>query len=167
MGQQRDIKLLCPVVREKTDIFMKECERAGTPVMLVETLRTPLTHMAYWAQGRDSLAGVNAKRTNAGLWEITVEENAHEITWVIESVHLYGCGIDIALLVNGKPSWNVKTDINEDGIKDYEGIGLIGESLGFEWGGRFRSADPVHFQFLGGKTMSELRAGVRPEYEMI
>jgi RHS repeat-associated protein len=42
----------------------------------------------------------------------------------------------------------------------YTAAGRLGERLGLEWGGSWspRRQDPPHFQYLGGQTMSQIRA---------
>lgn len=162
MGQLRDIELLCRVVRDKAVLLMQECERMGVPIMLIETLRKPLTQKAYYAQGREPLDNVNIKRHIAGLYLITAKQNERTITNTLESTHFFECALDFAILIDGKPSWDSKADINNDDVFDYGNVGHIGESLGFKWGGRFRFKDYAHLQFTGGLTREQLRAGVRP-----
>jgi peptidoglycan L-alanyl-D-glutamate endopeptidase CwlK len=41
---------------------------------------------------------------------------------------------------------------------DYEKVGVIGESLGLEWGGRWKFVDEPHFQLNEGRDMKELAA---------
>lgn len=63
-----------------------------------------------------------------------------------QSWHNYGLAFDLAFDVGGVPSWD-DMDRNNNGISDWEEIGLIGESLGFEWGGRWTSlVDKPHFE---------------------
>jgi hypothetical protein len=59
--------------------------------------------------------------------------------------------------------WSPKADLNDNDTADYEEVGLLGESLGLQWGGRFRLRDYCHFQFTGGLSLRELMAGQRPE----
>jgi len=167
MALHRDIDLLVPVVKGKTLQLQQECLRMGIRIMIVETRRTPLTQRAYYAQGREDLNAVNLKRTEAGLWIIDDKANERIVTKNLESIHFYDCAIDFALVIDGKPSWNTKADINHDDIFDYENVGIIGERLGFEWGGRFSFKDYAHLQYTGGLSLPDLRAGVRPQYEMI
>ena len=53
---------------------------------------------------------------------------------------------------------------NKDGTKyfdespDYEKVGVIGESLGLSWGGRWKFKDDPHFEFNEGKDMASLRS---------
>ena len=65
-----------------------------------------------------------------------------------KSSHNYRKAVDVVEFNNGKPLWN---------NPNWNRIGEIGESVGLEWGGRWRSfKDRPHFQDLGGKTLATL-----------
>lgn len=163
MGLQKDLNLLVPVVKGMCIQLESEAREAGIEIGWNETRRVPLIQSAYHAQGREGLNTVNAKRTAAGLWLITAKQNERKITNAIESIHFYDCAADFFLIIDGKPSWNDKADINENDTSDYEEVGVIAEKLGMEWGGRFSFRDLAHVQFLDGLTKEQLRAGVRPQ----
>lgn len=56
-----------------------------------------------------------------------------------QSFHNYALAIDVVPIVNGKADWESKR---------WEEIGAIGESVGFEWGGRWtKMLDRPHFQY--------------------
>lgn len=42
--------------------------------------------------------------------------------------------------------WDPKTDVNKNQIPDYVELGMLAESIGLTWGGRFKSRDFVHFE---------------------
>ncbi len=72
------------------------------------------------------------------------------------SWHEFGLAFDVAVLVDGKATWP-----NDRGL--WEEIGELGEALGLEWGGRFKTIlDLPHFQRRGGLTLADVRAGKRP-----
>jgi peptidoglycan L-alanyl-D-glutamate endopeptidase CwlK len=162
----RDINTLVPIVREKWLEVKADLKATGIEVMEVETRRDKRTQMAYWAQGREALATVNLKRNAIGLPSITEKQN-RMITRTQESIHFYDCALDFALVINGSPSWNTKADINNDNIGDYENVGVIAKSHGFEWGGDFSFKDYAHLQFTGGLSIIELRGGQRPERDVL
>ncbi len=58
--------------------------------------------------------------------------------------------------------WDTKADLNDNHLPDYEELGKIGESLGLRWGGRFRFRDYGHFEYTGGLSLADLKAGKRP-----
>jgi hypothetical protein len=48
-----------------------------------------------------------------------------------------------------KINWNeppMKVDVDKDGVPDYLEMGLIAESLGFVWGGRWSKPDYPHVE---------------------
>lgn len=78
------------------------------------------------------------------------------------SYHNFGLAFDIAVLKNGKPTWEDGIDLDGNHVWDYVDVGLIGESLGLEWGGRWKFLDVPHFQYTFGLTLEQLRGGARP-----
>jgi hypothetical protein len=120
----RDLNTLAPVVRKKWQLVVADCERMGIKVMVIETRRTKRLQMAYWSQGRDTLDTVNLKRNAAGLLSIKSHQNKI-ITRTQESIHFYDCALDFALVIDGKPSWDTKADINNDDVFDYGNVGHI------------------------------------------
>jgi len=88
---------------------------------------------------------------------IKLFENRKKVTWTLASKHIVDLddgnpgndkarAFDIAIEKNQQPSWDLKADVNENDIPDYEEAGRIGESVGLKWGGRFRKPDYVHFE---------------------
>lgn len=89
-------------------------------------------------------------------------------TWD-EQAHLYAKGRTMpgAVVTNAKPGYSWHNfgrafDVCFAGPKPYVGpwekLGLLGESIGLEWGGRFRSfKDMPHFQDTGGITLAQAR----------
>lgn len=62
-----------------------------------------------------------------------------------ESLHNYGCAFDLA---DRKKGYNI----------DWEKVGKIGESLGFEWGGRWTGfIDRPHFQMTLGYSLKHFQ----------
>ena len=69
-----------------------------------------------------------------------------------ESFHNYGVAVDYAFLVNGKPSWAESND--------WDSLGQLGEMLGFEWGGVWKSfKDRPHFQMKRGYSLKDFQKG--------
>ena len=72
-----------------------------------------------------------------------------------KSKHQYGLAVDLVPIVDGEAQW-------EDKVL-WKKIGIIGESLGLRWGGRWRSPyDPAHFEWTGGLTSRDLAMGSTP-----
>ncbi len=67
-----------------------------------------------------------------------------------QSMHNYEFAVDATIFKGSKPVWE---------SPHYDTIGKIGESIGLEWGGRWKSiVDKPHFQIRTGRKASELRA---------
>ncbi len=121
-----------PELQEKAEAFSVAMVNAGIPFMYTCTRRTQEEQDALYAQGRTKPGKI--------------------VTWTRKSKHIDGKAFDIAILRNFKPCWDVKVDVNENEIPDYEEAGRIGESVGLRWGGRFRNSkgkprpDYPHFE---------------------
>lgn len=71
--------------------------------------------------------------------------------------HAFGLAFDLVPIVNGKAEWN------DQGL--WNKIGVLGKSLGLEWGGDWKSIiDKPHFQYTQGLSSVELRAGKMPKF---
>ncbi|HEY8910012.1 MAG TPA: peptidoglycan-binding protein [Desulfosporosinus sp.] len=71
-----------------------------------------------------------------------------------ESYHNWGLGFDATPIVNGKLS---------DDITLFKKMGKLGEHVGLEWGGSFKSiVDLPHFQYTFGLSAEDLLNGKRP-----
>ncbi|MCC6347894.1 MAG: M15 family metallopeptidase [Nitrospirales bacterium] len=106
--------------------FAVRMASAGIPFMFTCTYRSSEEQSALYAQGR-----INPGRI---------------VTWTLKSKHCEGKAFDIAILKDGKPTWDVKVSVDGDTIPDYEEAGKIGEALGLVWGGRWKTPDCPHFQ---------------------
>lgn len=124
--------------------------------MVTCTSRDILEQMALYVQGRLPVTEVNNFRMAAGLPLINESENK-KVTWTLASKHVtnaldkdlnndFSKAFDIAICKDGKPIWDIKVNVNENEILDYDEAGEIGESVGLKWGGRFSSPDRPHFE---------------------
>lgn len=124
------IKTLHPLVRKKATEFVNEAEKQGIKLRVTSGYRTYAEQTALYNQGRTTAGGIvtNAK---AG-----------------SSSHNFGTAIDVVQIVDGKAMWN----------GDWEKIAKIGKSLGFSWGGDWKSfKDKPHFEMNFGRSMAEMR----------
>jgi len=110
-----------------------------TGIMVSETLRELPTQMAYFARGRMNPDDTKAMYKAAGLYEIGTEEAKRTATWTLESKHLRGEAIDLVPTREGKLWWNAPVEI-------WARMGIIGESHGLTWGGRWKNRDTPHFE---------------------
>jgi peptidoglycan L-alanyl-D-glutamate endopeptidase CwlK len=123
-------------MQEKAKLFAIRMAEIGLPWMLTRTRCTKEEQAALYAQGR----------TKPGL----------VVTWTLKSRHIDGEAFDIAILADGQPTWDPKVSVNDNDDPDYLEAGQIGESIGLEWGGRFKDGkgrprpDAPHFQLPKG-----------------
>lgn len=128
---------LHPKLQRMQAELLTEAEAAGLPLVVTEGYRSPERQAKLYAQGRTA-PGPVVTRAPPGF-----------------SMHEYGLAFDVAVLKDGKATWPNDLDL-------WEKIGQLGESVGLEWGGRFKTiVDRPHFQFTGGLRIEDLRAGKR------
>ncbi len=126
----------------KAKQLIGQAYKEGICIIITQGLRTIAEQDALYAQGR----------TKAGK----VVTNARGGS----SFHNFGLAFDFCVVdTNGQLNWNVD--------KRWHRVGAIGESLGLEWGGRFKTiVDIPHFQLTFGLSLSDLRSGKRPGGEV-
>ncbi len=128
----RKIEDLVPAMQEKARAFAARMAEEGVPFIFTCTRRTQVEQEELYARGRTKPGKI--------------------VTWTHKSKHIDGLAFDIVICKVGVPQWDVKVDVDTDGIPDYTEAGQIGEALGLEWGGRFKTAsgkpipDFPHFQ---------------------
>ena len=135
MIASRSIDDLLPVVKEKVKKFVALCKGDGIELLITSTDRDNESQNALYAQGRTEPGRVvtNAKGG--------------------QSFHNYRCAVDVVPLVNGKPDWDGTHPI-------WAKIGNYGKLAGLEWAGEWtRFKELAHFQYTGGLTLADLRAG--------
>jgi len=138
MINSRAIEDLQPQVAEQARSLLDAAESEGIDLIITSTLRDFEAQAALYAQGRTS-PGKRVTNADAG-----------------DSAHNYGLAFDVVPMRNGKPVWGTTADIDRD---LWERIGELGESVGLEWAGRWRTfKEYAHFQNLGGLTIDELKA---------
>lgn len=126
ISSQNKILLLHPAIRSKATEFLIKSQSLGYPLRITSSLRTFEEQTKLYNQGRTTEGKIitNAK---AG-----------------QSYHNYGLAFDVVPIENGQINWN---------SKNWDKIGQIGKSIGFEWGGDFKTiVDKPHFQKSFGKS---------------
>jgi peptidoglycan LD-endopeptidase CwlK len=134
----RNLDDLNPKVKELAETFLKSCAAQNFPVKVYFTFRTNDEQDALYAQGR-TLPGSKVTNAKGG-----------------QSYHNYGLAFDAAPL-NDDLTIDWKTTLK------YLKMGEIGESVGLEWGGRWKFKDQPHFQFTFGLSIQQLQQGIKPE----
>lgn len=113
----RKIDELLPELQDKYILFRETMTAAVLDFIVTCTYRSPDEQAELYAQGR----------TKPG----------RKVTWTLKSKHCERKAFDIAMMVNGKISWNPD---------DYAKAGEIGKSVGLVWGGDWKTPDMPHFQ---------------------
>lgn len=133
MINSRSLDDLHPKVKLLAQAFVAECDHAGIDVIVTSTYRDKPSQDALYAQGRTAKG---SKVTNAmgGF-----------------SYHNWRVAFDFVPVVNGKATWN-NTDL-------WFKCGRIAESVGLEWGGRWKFKDMPHCQYTGGITLAQFNEG--------
>jgi peptidoglycan L-alanyl-D-glutamate endopeptidase CwlK len=135
MIASRSIDDLLPVVKEKVKKFVALCKGDGIELLITSTYRDNESQNALYAQGRTE-PGKIVTNAKGG-----------------QSFHNYRCAVDVVPLVNGKPDWDGTHPI-------WAKIGNYGKLAGLEWAGEWtRFKELAHFQYTGGLTLADLRAG--------
>lgn len=134
MINSRNLKDLLPVVATKAAAFVSACRAAGIDVLITSTYRDHESQNALYAQGRTT-PGKRVTNARGG-----------------QSWHNHRCAFDFVPIVNGKAMWN--------DTRTFKRCGVIAESLGLEWAGRWTGfPELAHCQYTGGRTLSDLQAG--------
>jgi len=149
----RDVELLTPYMQRKWKELERLADEAGIPFILTRTGSTMTEQIALYMQGREPLEEVNRLRAICNWAPLSDAQNKYCVTWTLASKHIikrddldYGNdhsgAFDIALKKGGKGvHWDVKISANDNDVPDYVELGVLGESIGLVWGGRFKRAD--------------------------
>jgi len=140
MINSRSLNELVPIVKQKVEELISICNDEGIDLLVTSTYRDNESQAALYAQGRTAMGHI-VTNANAG-----------------DSFHNYRCAVDVVPLKNGKPVWGTKGDDGEL----WQKIGKIGEGVGLEWAGNWRTfKELAHFQFTNGHTLAQLKQGAQ------
>ena len=139
----KDVTQLHPRLQEKFKLLQKKCAQKGIKIRATECLRTAKEQDALYAKGRTA---PGSKVTNASGKDA-------------KSMHQWGVAVDIVIDMDADKDGDV--DIRDlYNVKLLNIVGKIGESIGLEWGGSWKSiVDKPHFQLPDwGSTPTKLKA---------
>jgi peptidoglycan L-alanyl-D-glutamate endopeptidase CwlK len=136
------IAQLHPLLQTKAKAFVAAAAQAGIDVLITQALRTIKEQDALYAQGRT----VTRDKNGRPLSKVTNAKGG-------QSMHNYGLAFDfVPLTALGKANWNTADP-------SWSKLGKIGQSLGLEWGGAWKTfKDLPHFQLVGGLNLKEIQA---------
>jgi len=135
----RRLEDLVPAVQQRAQALVKAAKDVGIDLLITSTYRSNEEQAALYAQGRTKPGAIV---TNARPGD---------------SYHNWRCAFDVVPLRNGKPVWGTS---GPDGDL-WRKIGEMGEAVGLEWAGRWtgKLREMAHFQYTGGLTLAQLKAG--------
>lgn len=140
----QDISQLHPRARDLANALVAACARQGITIKIGECLRTVEEQDALYAQGR----------TKPG----SIVTNCKGSTY--SSMHQWGVAFDFFLRMDVDGDGSVSDDAFNNSTGLFEKVGVIGQALGLEWGGSWKSIkDRPHFQLPDwGSTASKLKS---------
>lgn len=135
MINSRKLTDLHPEAMAKAKAFKRKCLNHGIDVLIYCTFRDHEQQNALYAQGRTK---PGRKVTNARGGK---------------SFHNWKVAWDCVPMVGGKPAWSDRAR--------YKQMGVIAESLGIQWSGRWkgRMRETAHFQYTKGYGLNYFQKG--------
>lgn len=138
MINSRNLNDLHPKVKPMVEEFIQKCADNGIDLLVTSTYRDHESQNALYAQGRTT-PGKKVTNARGG-----------------QSWHNWRVAVDIVPMRNGKPVWGTTGPDGELWNK----VGEIGESVGLEWAGRWKTfKEFAHFQYTGGLSLADFQAG--------
>lgn len=137
----RDITLLHPELQAIIKSFLAGCQKAGLPVLVVETLRTAAEQDALYAQGRTKPGAIVTQCKGSDF----------------SSCHQWGIAFDFCR--------NVKGAEYSDADGFFGKAAAVGKTMGLDWGGDWTGfTDKPHLQmrkFSPDGTANTLKANYK------
>jgi peptidoglycan L-alanyl-D-glutamate endopeptidase CwlK len=126
---------LDPDVRKKAELLLDKAATHGIKLRITQGFRSMHEQQRIYDQGRTTPGQV-------------VTHSPPGYSW-----HEFGRAFDICIVT-------YQGDTTPKDVYDgpWELIGDLGESLGLEWGGRWKNPDQPHFQDHGALTLAGCRA---------
>jgi D-alanyl-D-alanine carboxypeptidase. len=130
---EKNIRTLAAEAQPLARELIEKAVLAGINVKIISGHRTYEEQDKIYAQGRTSKGQIVTQARGGYSW------------------HNFGLAFDIGIF-----SDDGKTYYGEH--KDYARVGVIGEKIGLEWGGRWKFKDEPHFQYNPKNyTLAEMR----------
>ena len=127
----RDINALHPCLQEKAYQLIDLCQQNGITIGISECYRTVAEQDALYAKGR----------TTAGSIVTNCKGSSYK------SMHQWYIAFDFYLIVDVDGDGKTNDDAFNDSTGLFEKVGALGQSIGLEWGGSWKSIkDKPHFQ---------------------
>jgi RHS repeat-associated protein len=138
VASKKVLATLHPAIQQQARGFVLSAKNAGIDLRVTSGIRSMQEQASLYGKGRDAKGNVvdkNAIVTNAKPGQ---------------SYHNFGLAFDVAIVDGKKNNWNTSST-------EWGKIGKLGETAGFEWGGRWTDLpDAAHFQDSFGLSTKEL-----------
>ena len=135
MINSRSLDELIPAAKERVEKFLSLCKENGIDLLVTSTYRDAESQQALYNQGRTTEGKIVTNAKPGDSW------------------HNWRCAVDVVPLVNGKAVWDTSNPV-------WAKVGELGKEAGLEWAGEWKSfKELAHFQFTGGLTLADLKAG--------
>lgn len=161
----RDLNDAAPLLKLFIEALIKAAlEQLGIKVIVTCVTRTYLEQVAVVLQGRLKLHSVNIARVTAGLAPLKSEAENKTVSWTLDSKHVVNPfdhiidndksrAVDVGIVdKDGKYCGDLKADVNEDNLPDYEQVCKLAEKMAHEMdlpivlGRDFSTPDYPHIQ---------------------
>ena len=139
----RDVKQLHPELQKKVEQLKTLCAQNGITIGISECVRTVEEQDALYAKGR----------TTGGSIVTNCKGSSYS------SMHQWGVAFDFYLIMDVDGDGKTSDDAFNDATGLFEKVGKLGQSIGLEWGGSWKSiVDKPHFQLPDwGSTATKLK----------
>lgn len=124
----RKLEDLHPDVRFLAEKFLDAAADEGIEVLVTCTYRSGIEQAQLYAQGRTAKGKI-----------VTNAQPGESLHNTLLNGQPAARAFDVVPMIVGKPMW-------DDEHPSWEALGRIGESVGLEWGGRWRKPDKPHFE---------------------
>lgn len=140
----RDTKALHPDLQKKIIQLQKLCKKNGITIRIGECVRTVAEQDALYAQGR----------TKSGIKVTNCKGSTYS------SMHQWGIAADFYLMMDIDGDGKTSDDAFNNATRLFNKVGKLGQSVGLEWGGSWKSpVDMPHFQLPDwGSTAKQLKS---------
>lgn len=135
---------LTPRTQDLIKAFEARLAEEGLKFKRTCTYRSQPEQDALWSRGRKPYWAVVQAYKWAGLPAPSLAEASQKVTWTRTSVHTLREAVDYC--IDGKTPFDLKADIDDDDIPDWQEFGEIAKECGLEWGGDWGKGDFCHVQ---------------------
>ena len=138
----RDVKQLHPELQKKIAQLQDLCKKNGITIGISECFRTVAEQDALYAKGRSAAGSIvtNCKGSS------------------YSSMHQWGVAFDFYLAMDVDGDGKTSDDAFNNATGLFAKVGKLGQSIGLEWGGSWKSPDKPHFQLPDwGSTATRLK----------